>query len=150
VLRWFGNIVLVDDPQDPVKVEAALAKGRLFAVFELLGTPEGFDVHAGTGELGDTVAVGTTLEVAVPHVRELDASLPAPEIVATVYRIDASGATMVASGSDDLSVPMAAPGAYRVEITMVPHHLGPYLADLGTAAAEQTLPWIYASPIYAQ
>src|SRR4029079_16414072 len=47
VLRWFGNIVLVDDPQDPVKVEAALAKGRLFAVFEMLGTPEGLDIHAG-------------------------------------------------------------------------------------------------------
>jgi hypothetical protein len=45
---------------------------------------------------------------------------------------------------------MSAPGAYRVEITMVPHHLGPYLADLGPAAADQTVPWIYASPIYAQ
>ena len=41
-------------------------------------------------------------------------------------------------------------GAYRVEITMVPHHLGPYLADLGTAYAEVELPWIYASPIYVQ
>jgi hypothetical protein len=83
-------------------------------------------------------------------VRNLDKSLPAPTIVATVYRIDATGPTMVATGSNDLSVPMSAPGAYRVEITMVPHHLGPYLADLGTAAAERTVPWIYASPIYAQ
>jgi hypothetical protein len=150
VLRWFSNIVMVSDPQDPAQVEAALGKGRLFAVFELLGTPEGFDIHAGAGELGDTVPVGTTLEVAVPHVRNLDKSLPAPTIVATVYRIDASGPTMVATGSDALSVPMSAPGAYRVEITMVPHHLGPYLGDLGTSEAEQTVPWIYASPIYAQ
>ena len=150
VLRWFSNVVLVTDPQDPAQVEAALAKGRLFAVFELLGTPEGLDIHAGGGELGDTVPVGTTLEVAIPHVRNLDKSLPAPTIVATVYRIDASGPTMVASGSDNLTVPMTSAGAYRVEITMVPHHLGPYLADLGTAAAEQTVPWIYASPIYAQ
>jgi len=150
VLRWFSNVVLVNDTQDPAQVEAALAKGRLFAVFELLGTPEGLDIHAGAGELGDTVPVGTTLEVAVPHVRNLDPSLPAPTIVATVYRIDASGATQVAAGSDDLSVPMTSAGAYRVEITMVPHHLGPYLADLGTADAEQTVPWIYASPIYAQ
>lgn len=150
VLRWFSNIVLVADPQDPAQVEAALAKGRLFAVFELLGTPEGLDIHAGAGELGDTVPVGTTLEVTVPHVRNLDKSLPAPTIVATVYRIDASGATTVAQGSDSLSVPMAGAGAYRVEITMVPHHLGPYLGDLGTAYAEQTVPWIYASPIYAE
>jgi hypothetical protein len=150
VLRWFSNVVLVNDTQDPAQVEAALAKGRLFAVFELLGTPEGLDIHAGAGELGDTVPVGTTLEVAVPHVRNLDPSLPAPTIVATVYRIDATGAAQVAAGSDDLSVPMTSAGAYRVEITMVPHHLGPYLADLGTADAEQTVPWIYASPIYAQ
>lgn len=150
VLRWFSNVVLVTDPKDPAQVEAALGKGRLFAVFEMLGTPEGLDIHAGTGELGDTVPVGTMLEVAIPHVRNLDKSLPAPAIVATVYRIDASGPTMVASGSDDLSVPMTSAGAYRVEITMVPHHLGPYLADLGTASADQTVPWIYASPIYAQ
>lgn len=150
VLRWFSNVVLVNDPQDPAQVEAALAKGRLFAVFEMLGTPEGFDIHAGAGELGDTVPVGTTLEVTVPHVRNLDKSLPAPTIVATVYRIDASGPMIVAQGSDSLSVPMAGAGAYRVEISMVPHHLGPYLGDLGTAYAEQTVPWIYASPIYAQ
>ena len=150
VLRWFSNIVLVNDPQDPAQIEAALAKGRLFAVFELLGTPEGFDIHAGAGELGDTVPVGTTLTVAVPHVRNLDKSLPAPTIVATVYRIDSSGPMIVAQGSDDLSVPMASAGAYRVEISMIPHHLGPYLGDLGTAYAEQTVPWIYASPIYAQ
>jgi hypothetical protein len=150
VLRWFSNIVLVSDPQDPAQVEAALAKGRLFAVFEMLGTPEGFDIHAGAGELGDTVPVGTMLEVSVPHVRNLDKSLPGPTIVATVYRIDASGPMIVAQGSDSLSVPMAGAGAYRVEISMVPHHLGPYLGDLGTAYAEQTVPWIYASPIYAQ
>jgi len=150
VLRWFSNVVLVSDPQDPVQVEAALAKGRLFAVFEMLGTPEGLDIHAGAGELGDTVPVGTTLEVAVPHVRNLDKSLPVPTIVATVYRIDASGPMIVAQGSDSLSVPMAGAGAYRVEISMVPHQLGPYLGDPGTAYAEQTVPWIYASPIYAQ
>jgi len=151
VLRWFSNVVLVTDPQDPAQVEAALAKGRLFAVFEMLGTPEGLDIHAGTGELGDTVPAGTMLEIAVPHVRNLDTSLPAPTIVATVYRIDATGATVAATGSGPtLEVPMTTAGAYRVEITMVPHHLGPYLADLGPAAAEQTMPWIYASPIYAQ
>ena len=94
--------------------------------------------------------VGTMLEVSVPHIRNLAKTLPAPAIVATVYRIDATGPTMVAQGSGDLSVPMSSAGAYRVEISMIPHHLGPYLGDLGTAYAEQTVPWIYASPIYAQ
>ena len=45
---------------------------------------------------------------------------------------------------------IGAPGAYRVEVTIVPRHLGPYLGDLGTSLAEVELPWIYASPIYVQ
>ncbi len=156
MIRWFANDVLVQDPSDPLQVEAALAAGRVFVAFEMMGTPVGFDVHAvlpaGTAvELGGTVHVadGATLVVDVPTVRKLDRSLPAPEIHATVLRIDATGSTVVATGDGpELTVPLAAAGAYRVEITMVPHHLGPYLADLGTAAAEVEQPWIYASPIY--
>ena len=70
--------------------------------------------------------------------------------IATVIHADASGPTVVATGSGpELTVPLAARGAYRVEITMVPHHLAPYLGDL-TEFAGVSLPWIYASPIYVQ
>ncbi|MGE5184173.1 MAG: hypothetical protein ACM31C_19020, partial [Acidobacteriota bacterium] len=156
MIRWFSNVVLVQDPTDPLQVEAALAAGRVFVAFEMMGTPVGFDVHAalpaGTAvELGGTVHVadGATLVVDVPSVRKLDRSLPAPEIHATVFRVDATGSTAVATGDGpELTVPLTAAGAYRVEITMVPHHLGPYLGDLGTAAADVAQPWIYASPIY--
>ena len=154
VLRWFSNILLVSDPTDPAQLKAALATGRLFAVFEIMGTPQGFDVYAtsgsGTAELGSTVPVGAMLTVAVPTVRDLDPSLPAPEIKATVLRATASGAVVVASGSTQLAVPLDQPGAYRVEVSIVPHHLGPYLGDLGTAYADRELPWIYTSAIYAQ
>lgn len=158
VLRWFGNVVLVGDPQDPEQIEAALGTGRSFAVFEMMGTPIGFDVHATTAagttaELGATLATsdGAMLTVAVPTVRDLDPSLPAPEIHATIIRVDASGATTVATGAGPtVSAPMSTAGAYRVEISIVPHHLGPYLADLGTAHADVELPWIYANPIYVQ
>ncbi|MDB4952627.1 MAG: uncharacterized protein JWO36_196 [Myxococcales bacterium] len=162
VMRWFANIVLVADPQDPAQIEAALAAGRLFAVFEMMGTPEGFDVHAtrstpttasGTVELGGSLSVadGGTLSVTVPKIRGLDPSLPAPEIHGTILRIDASGPTVVATTTGaSLSAPLNAPGAYRVEITIVPHHLGPYLGDLGPASADVERPWIYASPIYVQ
>jgi hypothetical protein len=156
VMRWFGNIALVQDPTDPAQIQDALANGRLFAVFEMMGTPVGFDTHAQTAagatvELGGTVHVGdgAMLVVDVPTVRNLDRTLPAPEIHATVIHVDATGPTVVATGDGpELTVPMAAAGAYRVEITMVPHHLGPYLGDLGTSYAEVELPWIYASPIY--
>ncbi|HUJ62438.1 MAG TPA: hypothetical protein VLX92_28240 [Kofleriaceae bacterium] len=158
LMRWFSNVVLVQDPTDPTQIQAALAAGQVFAVFELMGTPDGFDIHATTAagatvELGGTVNVSdqATLVVDVPRVLNLSRSLPAPEINATVLHVDSTGVTTVATGAGpELDVPLAAPGAYRVEITMVPHHLGPYLGDLGTTYAEQSLPWIYASPIYVQ
>jgi hypothetical protein len=156
VLRWFSNIALVTDPSDPIAIEAALAKGRLFAVFEIMGTPEGFDVFATNGatvaELGDTIAAGgARLVVKLPKVRGLASSLPAPAVHATVLRITASGATAVATGAGpELDVALPGPGAYRVEISIVPNHLGPYLRDLGPAFAERELPWIYANAIYVE
>jgi hypothetical protein len=61
VLRWFSNIVRVADFRDPLAVKAALKAGRVFAVFEMFGTPDGFDVVATAGatnfELGDTVPI---------------------------------------------------------------------------------------------
>ncbi len=162
VLRWFGNIALVTDPRDPAQIQAALGAGRVFAVFELFGTPEGFDVHAvtqsgGAGavyELGAELPTGAPnpmLIVDVPHVRNLDPTLPPPEIAARILRVDATGVTELVRGSGpELTVAMDRPGAYRVEVTILPHHLGPYLGDLGTKLADVELPWIYANPIYVR
>jgi hypothetical protein len=152
VMRWFGNIVLVQDPTDPAQIEAALQEGRNFAVFEIMGTPEGFDVHARSGgtvkDLGGTVPQGSTLVVNVPTVRGLDPSLPAPEIRATVWLARPTGAMQIASGTGPvLEAPMNDVGAYWVEISIVPRHLGPYLRDLGTAYADRELPWIYTGAI---
>jgi hypothetical protein len=156
MMRWFANILLVQDPTSPTQIEAALGAGQMFVAFELLGTPQGLDIHAQTPngqtvELGGTAPVGSTLVVDVPAVLGLDPKLPAPAIHATVLQVDATGAHTVMTGDGpELDVPMSAGGAYRVEITMVPNHLGPYLGDLGPAFAQAELPWIYASPIYAQ
>ncbi|MEO8552686.1 MAG: hypothetical protein ABI678_22065, partial [Kofleriaceae bacterium] len=115
VLRWFSNIALVHDPLDVAQIEAALKAGQMFAVFEMMGTPIGFDAHAGAAELGGTANVGTTLEVTLPTVRGLDPSLPAPVIKAVVYRVTSAGSTMIASSTDPtLAVPLASAGAYRV------------------------------------
>jgi hypothetical protein len=160
VLRWFGNMVLVADPKDPIQIEGALKAGRVFAVFEMLGTPVGFDVHAVGGgttyELGDVVPLASqaTLKITLPTVRNLDPMLPVPVVRARVWWIEADKVTMLAEEdstfSSELDVHIGAKGAYRVEIAIVPHHLGPYLGDLGTAMAEASVPWIYASPIYVQ
>jgi hypothetical protein len=156
MLRWFSNVVLTGAPDDPAAIERDLAAGQAFVVFELFGTPVGFDVHAIGGaaaELGGEVAAsaGATLEVTVPAIHQLDPSLPVPEITGVIYRLDATGRTEVARGpGPTLSAPLSAAGAYRVEIHITPHHLGGYLRDLGPDLAARDFTWIYASPIYVR
>jgi hypothetical protein len=158
VLRWFGNVALVTDPKNVDEIQAAFATGRNFLVFEMLGTPVGFDASARTSsgtvvELGGTLAVadGAVLTVELPTVLGLDPSLPAPAISAKVIKIAPGGSPeVVAEGDSTLTVNLSGAGAYRIEVNIVPSHLGPYMGDLGTAKAEQTLPWIYTSPIYVQ
>lgn len=156
VLRWFANFALVGDAKDPVQIEQALARGRMFTAVELLGTPLGFDVRAATStmvyELGDVAPPGAELVVELPQVLVRDPSLPDPVIRARVIHVPPGGAAVeVATGdAPTLSVPMTAAGAYRVEISIVPRHLGPYLGDLGPSLADAELPWIYASPIYVE
>ncbi len=157
VMRWFGNYALVQNTRDVDQIKAALKAGRMFAAFELLGTPEGFDAYATTPsgvtiELGGTIAKaeGAMLTVEVPRVRNLDPSLPVPTITAKVIWISAAGPVEIAHGDTSFLAHLGAPGAYRVEVTITPSHLGPYLHDLGTAMAEVELPWIYASPFYVE
>ena len=159
VLRWFGNFVLVTDPRDPVAVKQAMRAGRLFTVMEVLGTPVGLDIRASSGartyELGEVIprAEGAMLTVELPVVRGLDPRLPVPEIRARVIWIETPTGvvTELAAGTGPrLDVFLGAPGAYRVELSIVPRHLGPYLGDLGPALAEAELPWIYASPLYVE
>jgi hypothetical protein len=153
VLRWFGNIAIVADPHDPVQIEAAIAAGRMFTVHEILGTPEGFDVRATSGadtyEIGQSVPAGARLTIDVPTVRGLG-TLPAPVIRTRVYWIERGGAVteLVSTENPQVNLNLGATGAYRIEISIVPRHLGPYLGDLGTELADAELPWIYVSPFY--
>jgi hypothetical protein len=156
MIRWFSNVVLTDDPDDPAAIERDLAAGQMFLAFEVFGTPVGFDVHA-TGaapaELGGEVAAtaGATLEVTLPTVYGLDPLAPAPAIAGRIWRLSAAGKTMVAEGpGPTLTAPLDQVGAYRVEVTITPIHLGANLGHLGTELAEQTYVWIYASPLYVR
>lgn len=159
MMRWFANVVLVEDPYDPAEIELALSRGRTFLAFEILGTPEGFDVRAELGdgtvaELGAEVRVvdGPKLRVVTPKVYALDARLPAPEIRTRILRVDSGGSVEVAAGTAEVAFDATAPGAYRVEVLMRPRHLRPYLGTLAAehdySAAEYV--WIYASPIYVR
>lgn len=158
VLRWFGNVALVTDPRDPAAIEAAIDQGRMFTVMEVLGTPEGLDIRAEgsrTYELGEVVPSeeAAMLVVEPPRVRGLSPMLPAPTIrVRVIWIENGTGRVeeLVHTDRDPVNVRIMAPGAYRVEVTIVPRHLGPYLGDLGPDLAEVEHVWIYGSPIYVQ
>lgn len=153
MIRWFSNVALTSDPDDPAAIEQALRAGRFYATFEAFGTPSGFDVTAGDAEIGEEVQVGDgrTLTVAVPEVHGLDPMLPAPSIRARILRVDGSGSTEVAAGAGpEISAPIDAAGAYRVEVLITPSHYGPYLGWLrDTGYAEREYVWIYTNPIFA-
>jgi hypothetical protein len=150
MMRWFSSVVLAADRTDLDSVRLGILEGRMFVAFELMGTPAGFDVHAGATELGGVAEPGQTLEVTLPTVHGLDPSLPPPEIVGRVIRVTAEGATVVAEGPGSLSASLDTPGAYRVEVEITPLHLAGYLGNLGPEMAERPLPWIYTSPIYVE
>jgi hypothetical protein len=155
MLRWFANVALVDDPSDPLQIEDAYRGGRFFVAFELFGTPVGFDLVAHSGgdtvEMGGTVGAGdgATVELTLPTVYQLDAALPVPEIRGRILHAGAGGVTEVAAGPGPvLTAPLDAAGAYRAEVIIAPHHLGPYLGHLGTTDADREHVWIYSNPIY--
>ncbi len=157
MMRWFSNVVLAADPTDPASIEAALAFGRVFVAFEILGTPVGFDFWAdamdGTRtELGGEVRVTDrpTLVAVTPYVFALDPTLPAPAIHTVIIRNSPEGEAEVAVGDGALQFDVDKAGAYRVEIRMTPHHLEPYLGTLGPEFAKKEQVWIYSNPIYVR
>ncbi len=146
-----------------VAIEEAVREGRFYVVIEAWGTPAGFDFRlegpAGVAEMGSEVALapGQRLVIELPRVAGPAAggagspAASAPEIRARLYRIDSGGSrTIVAESSGSAADPgrivhpIAGPGAYRVEVGIVPRHLEPWL---GGADYLREVPWIYANPI---
>jgi hypothetical protein len=148
------------DARRAVAVEEAVREGRFYVVIEAWGTPAGFDFRledeAGTTEMGSAVALapGQRLVVEMPHVTgfaraagpgSADEVAGAPVIRARLYRIGPGGRrTIVAESSERIDVQVPGPGAYRVEVGIVPRHLEPWL---GGADYLREVPWIYANPI---
>jgi hypothetical protein len=151
--RWFTNHALVESVTfDAIK--AAVGHGRSYGVFEILGTPDGFDFFASSGnetfEMGDEVALSKalTLQLHLPEVLDLPQGIAAPTVTGRIIHIDAEAkATTVAEGGEDLSIEVDEPGAYRAEVHIVPHHLAPFLGKEPERYIKKQI-WIYANPIY--
>ncbi|RME24398.1 MAG: hypothetical protein D6798_11325 [Deltaproteobacteria bacterium] len=151
MLRWASQWLWLEPGTegDLDAAEQALSAGRFQVVFEVLGTPEGFDFHledaAGTihemGSVVDGDALPATLTVTCPT---LWAGSPRgttpPEITATVYR---DGEPWQQGCG---SFPVDTPGSYRVRIDIVPWHLDPFLGD-DPEPWLHDYPWVYGNPI---
>jgi hypothetical protein len=157
MLLWFSNHVLVQPGEggtwDDVAVKDALRAGRLYGVFEYMGYAQGFDAYVEAG--GETFEIGAEVSFAdapeivavAPVVQELDPAVDAPEITVHVLRAIEDGFEEVAQGTDMLQYVPDGPGAYRVEVRIVPHHLATYLGAYADDAASPRV-WIYANPFY--
>jgi hypothetical protein len=135
MLRWFSNVLLVED-DSPAAWQAALEAGRNAIVFEAIGTPAGLDISLDDGlvhELGATTGPGT---LTIGCVGLTDAS-PKGEVDPEIRYTLLKNGVEVGSGCGAHEV--IEPGVYRVEIWMTPHHLEPFL---GTDAT----PWIKPYP----
>jgi hypothetical protein len=152
MMRWFSNWVLLPEGElTPGALKTAIRAGRLAGVFEVIGTPEGFDFHAEAGgttyEMGDTVALAAApkLVAVAPTVLGLAPGQKAP---AVTLSLKCNGAE-VATGTDRIEYAPTAAGYCRLDVTIVPHHLEHYL---GTTPATyiKSYPWVKANPIYVE
>ncbi|UQA62145.1 hypothetical protein [Polyangium aurulentum] len=154
LMRFFSNIVLVPGEVTPASVKGALAAGRSYVAFEVLGVPAGFDFHATSGsetvEMGGKAAAGAKIFVQAPKLFDPDPAVTAPELSMRVFRI-AGGARKavfdepIAQGGV-FEIPSAEPGIYRVEVRITPRHLLPYLGFGGEKYIRESL-WIVSNPI---
>ncbi|MBI4699885.1 MAG: hypothetical protein HY744_01755 [Deltaproteobacteria bacterium] len=160
MMQWFSNHLLVRPAKDGSWADRELAEalrgGRLYGAFEFLGYPEGFDFHAtgadGVREMGEEVVLSggpVTLEVALPHVRQLDAQAEPPELTLRILRATEQGWQEVSSDKADMKYTPSEPGAYRAEVRMVPRHLAAFLSSYADLAAADFV-WIYSNPIYVK
>ncbi len=151
MMRWASqHLWLAPGTEDDLgAAEAALAAGRFHVVFEVLGTPVGFDFHlegsdGAVHEMGSVIdndALPGTLVVTCPQLWSGSPRGEAdPALSATVYRDGQPWQT----GCGRFPVDEA--GTYRVRIDTTPFHLEPFLGE-DPAAWMRSYPWVYGNPL---
>ncbi len=156
-----------DGVVDDADLKDALASGRLWGAFEVMGYPAGFDAFAERDgdvfEIGSDVPVGARIQATMPRVVDLDPAREAPALRMRLLKavdVDA-GFEVVADVDGDLDVVVDEAGVYRVEVRMLPLHLRADLRDedrrlleeigrdeRGNVVGETDYVWIYANPFY--
>lgn len=163
MLRFLSNFVL-SKGIDPESVKQAIHEGRVQIVFEVLGTPEHFDFHAESSldhlhpqmvEMGGTIdsSKKPVLRIEVPALRKDSARLDPtrlPEIHSELIRLSPDGieSTVLENQSSDFSYSNPAPGYYRVQTWIRPHHLHGIRPWGGRV--DQPYIWMISNPIRIQ
>lgn len=157
IFRFFSNVVLVAGVPTRSNVMDALRRGRVYVLFEALGTPTGFSFHARTRdgidhEMGATVRAMDAPEFVLraPGLLVPQRPVAQPRIEVRLYRAEGAQWTLVRrwenpAALEEIRWPPPLPGAYRAEVRITPTHARPYLPGLETRLRD--LPWIYSNPI---
>lgn len=173
VLRWLSDRVLVPAGTPPTAraqaVKDALVQGRAWAVFDVLGEPDGVDFCAQEGskvtEMGGTVALGATLHLRLPQAvvpapwapwTPADAQKPGDEpTLRTLVWFIAPGAETaevvheVEGFGHDVTLTPQKPGRYHPELRLVPRQLRSHLKALGKFADKEQR-WVVGNAIRVQ
>lgn len=147
-------------PIDDRALKEALAAGRNWGAFEMLGFPVGYDAFIADGdavvEMGGTASIGSTLTVRRPAVRDLDPAREPPVLTVRVLRAvdEPEGFVEVAASSDtDVKLALTEVGVYRAEVRMVPFHLRDEFRDDASFILREggaDFVWIYGGTFTVQ
>jgi hypothetical protein len=147
MMKWYVNHALVKE-RSPVQIKDAISSGRLYMVFEVLGSPVEFDFRAErdgkTYAMGETVDGPARIRCSAPAALVGNVSIPTTPTI-RLFRIDELGTELVKETVGELDIEVAAPGRYRVEVFVTPTHLSTYLD--GFEHLVRDYPWIYSNPI---
>lgn len=159
LIRWVSNYVRVQN-LTLTDEKSAISAGRVWSVFEGLGTPTGMDYYAQNGstyaETGSTftwVSQTTHIHVIAPSLHsDSPHGTSGPKIGIQLIKVDSTtGAeTVVATSSgDSIDYVPTSKGAYRAEVSITPLHLVDFL-KYKPQQARQEFKWIITNPIYLQ
>ena len=158
MMSLFSNHLLVkpkaDGSIDDRDLKEALGAGRLYGSFDFMGYPVGFDFHAestidGLKEMGSEVTAPATLHATMPTIQGLQGT-DAPTLSLHVYRAKLTGWDEVATSTEPtLTYKPDQPGAYRVEVRIVPKHLRPWVNKRNDLLKAER-PWLYSNAIYVK
>lgn len=108
---------------EPKAILEALAGGRSYIAFDLLGDPKGFRFTIGKHTMGDEFVFEKS---------DINVTLPK----AAVIRVLRNGRRIAMDYGASLNLPLNTPGVYRVEVY--------------TTYKDRPYPWIYSNPIYVR